>query len=95
MTELEKILERAEFSELEAYYRLGYDSEQEPGVKHIINGARGEHNVLMPIIRALCEVIKGQREALQQYSLADDMPFIAEQALDATDQRLKEIGGDK
>lgn len=34
------------FSEHQAYYRLGYDSEKEPGVKHIIEGARGQYNFM-------------------------------------------------
>jgi hypothetical protein len=40
-----------EFSEHDAYYRLGYDSEKEPGVKFIIEGARGQHAQILDKLR--------------------------------------------
>lgn len=40
-----------EFDEHDSYYRLGYDSEHEPMVDKIIEGARGEHGQIMKKLR--------------------------------------------
>ena len=60
ITPLEELRKRLkEFSAQEAYWRLGYDSEHEPAVKSIIEGARGEYNDLKPLIdEALLEIEK-------------------------------------
>ena len=60
LTPLEELRKKLnDFSEHEAYYRLGYDSEHEPTVKSIIEGARGEYNTLRPALdEALLEIEK-------------------------------------
>ncbi len=67
MTTLKKKIEKKfEFSEHEAYYRLGYDSEKEPGVKFIIEGARGEFNQIksevLPILLECVEALEGYKD---------------------------------
>lgn len=51
-----------EFSEQESWRRLGYDSEKEPGVKFIIDGARGQYNAMESELTAL----KAENEKLQK-----------------------------
>ena len=62
------IAEKAVFSEHEAWRRCGYDDEREPGVKHIIDGARGESLTLLPLITAQAVLIEELVKALEIYS---------------------------
>jgi succinyl-CoA synthetase alpha subunit len=58
---------RVKFDEHDAYYRLGYDSEKEPGVTFIIEGAATEHARLAPIHAAVAEVLKAAEEELRVF----------------------------
>lgn len=64
MTDLEKILERGEYNK-DAVVNVA-KHEDSDGYFGFLSGAEWQHGELMPVIRALCEVIELQREALQQ-----------------------------
>lgn len=44
-----------QFSEFESFRRLGYDSEKEPGVKFIIEGARGQQQAMLESLKKVLE----------------------------------------
>lgn len=53
----ERLLKRLEFDEKASWYEQGYDSDYEPAVPHIINGARWQHERLKPIMMAMLECV--------------------------------------
>src|SRR5690606_25961440 len=65
----QKIRARMAFSEHDAYYRLGYDSEREPGVDKIIEGARVENRHLT---EKLAPLLAQMAEALAEHKWHED-----------------------
>ena len=58
------LLEKAKFDEHDAWYRCGYDSEKEPGVREIVSGAKGESFRLMPLLEAAVKIIEVQSSSI-------------------------------
>lgn len=66
---LSQLKAKCEFDEWDAPYQMGYDSEKEPGVKYIVQGAKYQHTKDRAIMDALREIVEMQAENFRLISI--------------------------